>query len=103
MAPNLDLQVFFSKSGTRCTLRRSLVQDAAERIGRMVTAEEHSVIGGLGGAVAESLAGAKPARLAKVGLPDTIACAGLDPGSLMDVFAPSVAGVVNISKKVDDH
>ena len=33
---------------------------AAERTGRVITVEEHSVIGGLGGAVAEALVGAPP-------------------------------------------
>lgn len=47
------------------------VRRAAEETGRIVTAEEHSVIGGLGSAVAEVLAEAGVGRLARVGVQDT--------------------------------
>lgn len=52
----------------------SLVAEVASRSGRVVTAENHSVIGGLGSAVADALleAGVSP-RLAKVGIRDTFA------------------------------
>ena len=47
------------------------VRDAAERTGAVVTIEEHSILGGLGGAVAEVLceAGIPTARLHRLGLP----------------------------------
>lgn len=43
----------------------------AERTGAVVTAEDHSIIGGLGGAVAEALAEHRPTRLKRVGWQDT--------------------------------
>ena len=43
---------------------------AAERTGRVVTAEDHSIIGGLGGAVAETLGEHRPTPLRRVGLRD---------------------------------
>lgn len=43
----------------------------AERTGALVTAEDHSIIGGLGGAVAEALAEHRPTRLKRVGWQDT--------------------------------
>ena len=43
----------------------------AERTSAIVTAEEHSVIGGLGGAVAETLGEHRPTRMRRVGLQDT--------------------------------
>ncbi len=43
----------------------------AERTGAIVTAEDHSIIGGLGGAVAETLAEHHPTRLRRVGWQDT--------------------------------
>ena len=46
------------------------VREAAERTGRIVTAEEHGIIGGLGSAVAEVLAEAGVGRLARVGVRD---------------------------------
>jgi len=43
----------------------------AERTGTTVTAEDHSIIGGLGGAVAETLAEHRPTPLRRVGWHDT--------------------------------
>lgn len=43
---------------------------AAERTGRLVTVEEHTIIGGLGGAVAETLAEHRPTPLRRIGLQD---------------------------------
>lgn len=43
---------------------------AAAQTGLMVTLEEHSCLGGLGGAVSEVLAQAMPTRVAILGLPD---------------------------------
>lgn len=47
------------------------IRAAAEETGRIVTVEEHSVIGGLGTAVAEVLAEAGTGKLARVGVKDT--------------------------------
>jgi transketolase len=43
---------------------------AAEKTGLVVTAEEHTVIGGLGGAVAETLGEHRPTPMKRVGLAD---------------------------------
>lgn len=43
----------------------------AERTGTLVTAEDHSIIGGLGGAVAETLAEHRPTPMRRVGIRDT--------------------------------
>jgi transketolase len=43
----------------------------AERTGAIVTAEDHSIIGGLGGAVAETLSEHHPTRMRRVGWQDT--------------------------------
>jgi transketolase len=43
----------------------------AERTGAIVTAEDHSIIGGLGGAVAETLAEHRPTPIRRVGIQDT--------------------------------
>jgi len=43
---------------------------AAERTGLVVTAEEHTVIGGLGGAVAETLGEHRPTPMKRVGIAD---------------------------------
>ena len=43
----------------------------AERTGRIVTAEDHSIIGGLGSAVAEVLGEHRPTPMRRIGLRDT--------------------------------
>ena len=51
-------------------LDRDLLIRSAADCGRVVTVEEHSIIGGLGSAVAETLAEAYPARLLRIGIRD---------------------------------
>jgi transketolase len=48
----------------------SAIVQAAERSNFVVTVEEHTVIGGLGGAVAETLSEHRPTPLRRIGLPD---------------------------------
>ncbi|MDR1558734.1 MAG: hypothetical protein LBS84_03355 [Clostridiales bacterium] len=56
---------------------RELIVESAIKTGAVVTAEEHSVIGGLGGAVAEVLTGAGVCAVQEfVGLKDTHAECG---------------------------
>ena len=80
-----------------------LVRQAAEETGAIVTAEEHSVIGGLGGAVAEALAGCRPVPIAYVGLQDTFCETGPDPDTLMDAWGMSVEDVVRAAKRALAH
>lgn len=59
---------------------------AARGTAGVVTVEEHWRSGGLGGAVAETLAEHAPARVARIGMPDTFAqCAG-DQADLLDRY-----------------
>jgi transketolase len=76
-----------------------LVVQAAEETGALVTAEEHSVIGGLGGAVAEALSGQRPTSLERVGIQDTFARTALDPDTLMDAYGLAVADIVAAAKR----
>ena len=73
---------------------------AAEETGAIVTAEEHTVIGGLGGAVAEALGECCPAPLERVGIRDTFARTGPDPETLMDAFGLGVEDVVAAARRV---
>lgn len=58
---------------------------AAEETGCIVTAEDHNVLGGLGGAVAEVLSSESPVPLVRVGLQDTFAQSG-DPDELLQFY-----------------
>ena len=53
-----------------------IIVDAASQTGGIVTAEEHSVIGGLGSAVAEVTAKNHPAKIAMIGQQDTFGESG---------------------------
>lgn len=53
-----------------------VILDMAERCKAIVTAEEHSVIGGLGSAVAEVLAGHSNAKFARIGIQDAFGRSG---------------------------
>ena len=57
-------------------LDNELVIKMAKKTGAVVTAEEHSVIGGLGGAVAECLAENCPVPMRRVGVLDTFGRSG---------------------------
>jgi len=76
-----------------------LIQQAAEEPGALVTAEDHSIFGGLGGAVAEALGRCRPAALETIGLQDTFAGTGPDTESLMDAWGLSVQDIVNAARR----
>ena len=57
-------------------LDTELVVSAAKKTGKVVTVEEHSVIGGLGGAVAETLAEQCPTKMLRIGVMDTFGESG---------------------------
>lgn len=52
------------------------IEESAKKTGAAVTAEEHSIIGGLGGAVSEALARSHPVPVEMVGISDTFAESG---------------------------
>lgn len=58
---------------------------SAKKTGRVVTAEEHSVIGGLGGAVAEALSENHPTVMRRVGMEDCFGESG-EPDELMKKY-----------------
>jgi transketolase len=62
---------------------------AAERTGLVVTAEEHTIIGGLGGAVAETLSEHHPVTVKRIGLADTFGESGPD-AALLEKYGISV-------------
>ena len=57
-------------------LDEELVLASAKKTGKVVTAEEHSIIGGLGGAVAELLAEQAPTKMLRIGVNDTFGESG---------------------------
>lgn len=76
-----------------------LLVAAARRTGAMVTAEEHSVIGGLGGAAAEALSCWYPVPIERVGIRDTFAETG-PYFPLLDKYGLGVIDIVESAKRV---
>ncbi len=71
----------------------------AQKTGRVVTAEEHTVIGGLGGAVAEVLSENAPTRMKRVGLNDMFGKSA-PAGQLLDYYGLNAAGIVDAVKSL---
>jgi len=77
------------------------VLQAARETGALVTAEEHSIIGGLGGAVAEVVADAYPVPVKRVGINDRFAETGPYP-DLLDRYGMSVQDIVGAATQAVD-
>lgn len=58
---------------------------AASSCRLIVTAEEHSIIGGLGGAVSEFLSESNPAKVLRIGIKDHFGCSG-PPDELLRLY-----------------
>ncbi|KJS10304.1 MAG: transketolase [Desulfotomaculum sp. BICA1-6] len=68
------------------------VVEAAKATGAVVTAEEHSIIGGLGGAIAEALAENHPVPMRRVGVQDTFGESG-KPAALLEKYGLTPADI----------
>jgi transketolase len=79
-------------------LDEAAVLQAARETGAIVTAEEHSVVGGLGGAVAELLAECAPVPVMRVGLRDTFAETG-PYAAILDRYGMGVEDVVKAARR----
>jgi len=81
-------------------LDTDLLRRVARETGALVTAEEHTVIGGFGSAVVEALARLGLVPVEMVGLADTFAETGPDPETLMDAWGLSVEDIVQAALRV---
>jgi transketolase len=79
-------------------LDKETVLDMATRTGAVVTAEEHSIIGGLGGAVAEFLAGERPTPVVRVGVMDQFGQSG-KPAELLSAYGLTARAVAAAAVK----
>jgi transketolase len=74
------------------------IMKCAGDTGAIVTAEEHTIIGGLGSAVAEVLSETLPTPLIRVGLKDIFTETG-EHNIMMDHYGMAIADLVNEAKK----
>ena len=63
----------------------------------ILTAEEHSIIGGLGSAVSEFLSEHHPVRVIKLGVRDTFGCSG-SPKELIQLYGLTAENITNTIK-----
>ncbi|MCR5416992.1 MAG: transketolase family protein [Pseudobutyrivibrio sp.] len=69
-----------------------LIVKSASKTGKVVTVEEHSIIGGLGGAVAEVLSEKCPTKMLRIGVKDTFGESG-PAVKLLEKYELDAAGI----------
>jgi transketolase len=74
-----------------------LIIELAQRVGKMITVEEHSIIGGLGSAVAEVLSEHRPVYLKRIGIQDRFGQSGA-PDQLLEAYGLTAANIVGAAK-----
>lgn len=78
-------------------LDNELVLASAKKTGKVVTAEEHSIIGGLGSAVCELLAEEHPVKVTRIGVKDCFGQSG-SPAALLEHYGLTAADIVKACK-----
>ena len=71
--------------------------DAAKQSRLILTAEEHSIIGGLGSAVSEFLSGSHPVRVIRIGMQDSFGCSG-SPSELLKLYGLTAENIAKTAK-----
>ena len=79
-----------------------LLVDCSLHTGGIVTAEEHSVIGGLGSAVAEVLSEKNPTRIVRVGVQDQFGVSGSAP-DLLEYLGLTPGNIVKATQLIMGH
>jgi len=107
VAEAIDAAEFLANQGVDATVvdvhtlkpfDHGCLKSIAEKCGAIVTAEDHSIIGGLGGAVSESLASNHPTPLERVGVKDEFGMSG-QPAELMKHYGLTVSDIVDAAKR----
>ena len=75
-----------------------LLARCARETGAIVTAEDHNILGGLGGAVAEALAATTPCPIEFVGVKDEFGASG-EPDELAEHFGLSAPHIAEAAKR----
>ena len=76
---------------------KDIILDAARKTGAIVTAEEHSIIGGLGSAVSEVVCEGFPVPVVKLGIEDKFGKSGKVP-PLLEAYGLTVENIVAKAK-----
>ncbi len=79
-------------------LDRDLILTAARETGSLITCEEHSIIGGLGSAVAECVCEGEPVPVRRIGVEDVYGVSGPAP-KLLEYFGLSADHIVAVARE----
>jgi transketolase len=95
---NEGIQAGVTEIHTIKPLDEQAIIQAARETGALVTVEEHSILGGLGGAVAEVVSGKFPVPVRRVGLADRYAETG-PYNTLLDHYGMAVEDILQAVKQ----
>lgn len=96
MEDNIDAQVI--NIHTIKPLDAELIISAAKKTGKVVTVEEHSVIGGLGSAVCDLLSANEPTKVLKIGIEDVFG----ESGTAVELIKKYGLDSIGIYNKIKD-
>ena len=94
-AEGIDARVL--NMGSIKPIDKAAIEAAAKETGAIVTAEEHSIIGGLAGAVCETLAETTPCPVEKVGVNDVFGQSGKAP-EVLEAYGLTADHIVSAAK-----
>jgi transketolase len=77
----------------------ALLKRCAKETGAIVTAEDHNIYGGLGGAVAEALAQTRPCPIEFIGVKDVFGASG-EPEELAALYGLGARHIAKAAEKV---
>ena len=78
-------------------LDEELVLSAAEKCGKVITCEEHSIIGGLGEAVCSLLSEKRPTPVRRIGVNDVFGCSG-PAVEVLEKYGLCASHIVEVAK-----
>lgn len=108
VAKSLEAAEILSKENIEATvvnistikpLDTELIVSLAKKIGKIVTVEEHSIIGGLGSSVAEVVSEECPTKIKRIGLKDVFGQSGT-PVALLEHYGLTVNNIVEEVKSI---
>ncbi|HAH86377.1 MAG TPA: transketolase, partial [Armatimonadetes bacterium] len=79
-------------------LDTATILSSVKKTGCAVSAEEHSIVGGLGAAVSEFLSGEHPVFMERVGVADTFTESG-KPADLLQKYHMTAADIADAAKR----
>lgn len=100
-AENLKAEGISARVVNMATIKpidRDIIIDSAKKTGAIVTAEEHSIIGGLGSAVSEVICETVPVPVIKVGVNDVFGKSG-PAVELLQIFGLDAANICEKAKQ----